>query len=862
MEGVTPDHQEKAWAEKETKKWTAMTEKQTVAAVIKVIFKVQAPQIGAGRGFGRGVLRADFVTTPGPTATESLSNGMSEMGISKPGGFGGRPGGFGGRPGGDQAPRQNGFNGQSSDGGSSRGGFGGGGGSRGGFGGGRGGGFGGKGGFNSDSNNNDNSNSGGFGGGGNSGGFGGGGSSGGFGEGGSSGGFGGGGSSGGFGGGRGGSSSGRGGGFGGGRGGGSGGFGRGGGGGDADSGFGGGFGGGDKPARGGGFGGSGGGGFGGSGGGGSGKFYDLMTLLARRDEKVRRANAIPLAVTLKCGEEGHFARECPNAEKSSKGSGCHKCGEEGHFARECPNAEKSGKGSGCHKCGEEGHFARECPKAPAEGDRPAPYVPPAPSEDENEIFCAMQKGINFDKYDKIPVEVTGGDPPPCIKNFEEAGLADSFLTNVKKANFEKPTPVQKYSIPIIMAGRDLMACAQTGSGKTAAFLLPVLTGMTKSGLNSSSFSQVQEPQALVIAPTRELAVQIYMDARKFAHGTMLRPVVLYGGTSVGYQIRQVEQGTNILVGTPGRLMDIIGKGKISLEKIKYLILDEADRMLDMGFGPEIKKIVTEMGMPSKTDRQTLMFSATFPKEVQEIAAEYLNHYLFLTVGRVGGACTDVTQTVFEVDRQEKRQRLSDILTESGSDKTLVFVEQKRNADFLASFLSQSGFPTTSIHGDRLQAEREEALKDFKTGKAPILIATSVAARGLDIPLVKHVINYDLPNRIEEYVHRIGRTGRCGNLGKATSFYSHDTDSDMAKPLVRVLADQEVPDWLEKYAESSMSYGGGSNVSSGFGGRDIRRDQPRQREMHKGEGGFPLGAGGGSVTINAGGTANDDEECWD
>ncbi|XP_069126308.1 probable ATP-dependent RNA helicase DDX4 isoform X18 [Argopecten irradians] len=523
--------------------------------------------------------------------------------------------------------------------------------------------------------------------------------------------------------------------------------------------------------------------------------------------------------------------------------GCFKCGEQGHFSRECPNSEKSG--------------------IQLDPDRPAPYIPPAPSEDETEIFGGILKGINFDKYEKIPVEVTGRGAPASIKSFDEAGIYDGFMTNLVKSHYEKPTPVQKFSIPIVMSGRDLMACAQTGSGKTAAFLLPVLTGMMKNGLTGSAFSEVQEPQALVVAPTRELALQIFNDARKFSHGTMLRPVVLYGGTSVGYQLKQVENGAHIVVGTPGRLIDVIGKGKISLAKLKYLILDEADRMLDMGFGPDIKKIVHELGTPEKTERQTLMFSATFPEEIQKLAGEFLNDYLFLTVGRVGGACSDVSQNFFQVERQQKRQKLCDILSESGADKTLVFVEQKRNADFLASYLSESGFPTTSIHGDRLQREREEALRDFKMGKAPILIATSVAARGLDIPNVKHVINYDLPQSIDEYVHRIGRTGRCGNLGKATSFYSEDSDGSLAKPLLRILVDaqQNVPDWLEASSQNSMSSGSYSGGGR-FGGRDIRKDQERTRE-HAGNGQSSYsgyGSGFGGQTAKVGG--DDDEEDWD
>lgn len=586
----------------------------------------------------------------------------------------------------------------------------------------------------------------------------------------------------------------------------------------------------------------------------------------------------------KCGETGHMSRECPKGGGGVGGGdkNCFKCGESGHMSRECPQGGGGSSGGGdrnCFKCGESGHFSRECPNADKGGAtldpaRPPPYVPPTPTDDEEEIFKSIAKGINFDNFDKIPVEVTGHDAPPCIQRFDDAAIYEAFLENVKKAKYEKPTPVQKYAIPIIMKGRDLMACAQTGSGKTAAFLLPTLTGMMKSGLSGSSFSTVQEPQALVLAPTRELAVQIFMDARKFAHGTMLRPVVLYGGTSVGYQLREVEKGCHILVGTPGRLIDIFGKGKVSLEKIKYLILDEADRMLDMGFGPEIKKIIENFSMPGKTQRQTLMFSATFPQEIQKLAADYLNDYLFLSVGVVGGANTDVNQHVFEVDRLQKRDKLVEILNESGTDKTLVFVEQKRNADFLASYLSQTGFPTTSIHGDRLQKEREEALLDFKRGNAPILIATSVAARGLDIPAVKHVINYDLPQSIDEYVHRIGRTGRCGNVGKATSFYTHDTDSGMAKALVKIFSQacQVVPEWLETYAQGSVSTAGYIPGGGKFGGKDIRKGVPKTRDEGENPsfgggygggfgGGFGGGMGGGGSSAFSNGQ-DQDEESWD
>ncbi|CAL1541400.1 unnamed protein product, partial [Lymnaea stagnalis] len=472
-------------------------------------------------------------------------------------------------------------------------------------------------------------------------------------------------------------------------------------------------------------------------------------------------------------------------------------------------------------------FRKVCQKCntpkPEDSTGEAPYIPPTPSEKEEDIFSGtVQKGINFDKYDDIPVEVSGRDQCGFISTFDEAGLCPTFIRNIRRAKYERPTPIQKYAIPIITAGRDLMACAQTGSGKTAAFILPVLTAMINSGLTTDQHQEVQLPQAICVAPTRELALQIYNDCRKFAYETDIRAVVLYGGTSLGYQMRQVENGAHFVIGTPGRLLDVIARGKISLASVQFLILDEADRMLDMGFEPDIRKLVQTMGMPPKTKRQTLMFSATFPEEIQKLAGDFLNDYLFVTVGRVGGANTDVSQNFFEVDRLQKREALCDILSAGGSERTLVFVEMKRNADFLASFLCQSGFPTTSIHGDRLQREREEALVDFKSGKSYVLVATSVAARGLDIPGVMHVVNYDLPSSIDEYVHRIGRTGRCGNLGKATSFFNADTDLPMAAHLVRILkeARQPVPDWLENHS-SGMASGDAGSFSGKFGGKDIR-----------------------------------------
>ncbi|XP_033035481.1 probable ATP-dependent RNA helicase DDX4 isoform X4 [Trachypithecus francoisi] len=454
------------------------------------------------------------------------------------------------------------------------------------------------------------------------------------------------------------------------------------------------------------------------------------------------------------------------------------------------------------------------------------YIPPPPPEDEDSIFAHYQTGINFDKYDTILVEVSGHDAPPAILTFEEANLCQTLNNNIAKAGYTKLTPVQKYSIPIILAGRDLMACAQTGSGKTAAFLLPILAHMMHDGITASRFKELQEPECLIVAPTRELVNQIYLEARKFSFGTCVRAVVIYGGTQLGHSIRQIVQGCNILCATPGRLMDIIGKEKIGLRQIKYLVLDEADRMLDMGFGPEMKKLISCPGMPSKEQRQTLMFSATFPEEIQRLAAEFLkSNYLFVAVGQVGGACRDVQQTVLQVGQFSKREKLVEILRNIGDERTMVFVETKKKADFIATFLCQEKISTTSIHGDREQREREEALGDFRCGKCPVLVATSVAARGLDIENVQHVINFDLPSTIDEYVHRIGRTGRCGNTGRAISFFDLESDNHLAQPLVKVLTDaqQDVPAWLEEIAFSTYIPGfSGSTRGNVFASVDTRK----------------------------------------
>jgi len=471
---------------------------------------------------------------------------------------------------------------------------------------------------------------------------------------------------------------------------------------------------------------------------------------------------------------------------------------------------------------------------------PVTYIPPELPSNVDELFQdAPHSGLNFDKYDEIPVRVTGKEIPPAISSFEEAGILEQCAMNIKRAQFTKPTPIQKHALPITLAGRDLMACAQTGSGKTVAYLVPVLTSMIKQGHLSGGYltGETQTPAALCLAPTRELAVQIHKEVSKFSHGTVVSAAVCYGGVSVQHQLDKIRKGCHFLIATPGRLIDFIDRNRVSLANVRYLVLDEADRMLDMGFESDVRKIVERCEMPDKTQRQTLMFSATFPDEIQRLAADFLKeNYLFVAVGTIGGSNLDISQTVISVPGDDKQEKLFNILLNSGTDRTLIFVELKRVADYLACLLSQNNFPTTSISGDRTQQEREAALRDFRSGRAPVLVATSVAARGLDIPDVKHVINFDLPQDIEEYVHRIGRTGRIGNKGKATSFFQPGKDERLARSLVKVLSQayQEVPEWLEQVAEEAVgsSYGpaGGKFASKDRRERDHSRasgnDQPR------------------------------------
>jgi ATP-dependent RNA helicase DDX3X len=499
---------------------------------------------------------------------------------------------------------------------------------------------------------------------------------------------------------------------------------------------------------------------------------------------------------------------------------------------------------------------------------------------ERELFGDVTRektGINFEKYNDIPVEASAqdGEVPRPIQEFAELDklLPEIVRHNLELSRYTVPTPVQKYALPISIGGRDLMACAQTGSGKTAAFLVPMIAMLMTSDLpqpgGGQGRSRKHYPHALVMAPTRELATQIYDEARKFTYRTHLRPVVVYGGQDIKQQFRELERGVDIIVATPGRLYDMIERAKISMSLVNYLVFDEADRMLDMGFEPQIRQIVQDCDMPRES-RQTSMFSATFPKEIQRLAQDFLKSYVFLAVGRVGSTTQNIVQKVIYAsdNEKEKREKLLTILSEC-SGLTLIFVETKRAADGLEDWLIKEGINATSIHGDRSQGEREGALAEFRCGRCPVLVATSVAARGLDIPNVLHVINFDMPNSIDDYVHRIGRTGRCGNVGTAIAFVS-EKNRNVLRELYDTLKEtqQTLEPWFEALVKGQGGWGpaprkpmsrggggggGGFQPRSAYGARDARV---------KDGGGGSYGGGGGSYNTGAGGRGGGrDSSSW-
>ncbi|XP_070712424.1 uncharacterized protein, partial [Pempheris klunzingeri] len=422
---------------------------------------------------------------------------------------------------------------------------------------------------------------------------------------------------------------------------------------------------------------------------------------------------------------------------------------------------------------------------------------------ENQVFQhgSLKTGINFDKYDDIPVNIEGKqvEIKPQLE-MSDCNMSDVFRENLSIAGYTKLTPIQKYAFPCLIDRHDLLGCAQTGSGKTVAFVLPLLHHIYNEGYYhpKSAYSSrvaVCMPKALIMAPTRELATQIYEVAVKFAYRTMIEPAVVFGGVSIKTQYMSLFRSGHMLVGTPGRIFDMYNRGFLSFENCRYVVLDEADRMLDMGFEPQINAILSGTDMPAKSERLNCMFSATFHDSVKRLVSNYMNTpYVMITVGQIGGTTDNITQSILSVPPHEKFGRLIDYL--KTNEKVLVFTETKFNADRVEISLYEAGYKVVCIHGDRDQQERDMALSLFKSGKANIMVATGVASRGLDIPDVKRVILYDCPKNIDDYIHRIGRTGRAGNTGEAITFYS-SLETSISRDLVNLLqkAKQDVPDFL-------------------------------------------------------------------
>ncbi|OBZ85424.1 ATP-dependent RNA helicase dbp2 [Choanephora cucurbitarum] len=440
--------------------------------------------------------------------------------------------------------------------------------------------------------------------------------------------------------------------------------------------------------------------------------------------------------------------------------------------------------------------------------------------------------------------VTGHAVPKPLKTFEEANFPSYVMDELNKLGFAQPTPIQCQGWPMALSGHDVVGVAETGSGKTLAYILPAILH-----INAQPLLQPGDgPIVLVLAPTRELAVQIREECVKFGSTSRIKNTCLYGGTPRGPQIRDLARGVEICIATPGRLIDMLDGGKTNLKRVTYLVLDEADRMLDMGFEPQIRKIINQI----RPDRQTLMWSATWPKTVERLAQSYLKDFIQVTVGSLSlSASNNVSQTVEICTEQEKRGKLITQLerimeSPENERKTIIFTSTKRTADDITRFLRQDGFPALAIHGDKQQNERDWVLNQFRSGGHPIMVATDVASRGIDVKDVKYVINYDFPTNIEDYVHRVGRTGRGGNTGHSFTYFTTE-NARQARELVDILnqTNQYVDPRLQMMVQSRGSGGGRGGGRGGFRGR--------------GRGGYGGGSrgggyGGGSYGGSGGGSS--------
>ena len=380
--------------------------------------------------------------------------------------------------------------------------------------------------------------------------------------------------------------------------------------------------------------------------------------------------------------------------------------------------------------------------------------------------------------------------------FASLKLAPEILKALEESGYKTPTPIQAQAIPEALLGRDLMAGAQTGTGKTAAFSLPMLQNLLPQA--NASASPAKHPiRALILVPTRELAIQVQESIQIYAKHTNLRSLVVYGGVDIKTQTSALMRGVEILVATPGRLLDHVEQRTLSLSQVQMLVLDEADRMLDMGFMPDLKRILALL----PKQRQNLMFSATFSNEIKKLSEAFLNNPLLIEVARSNATNENVTQKVYLVDQDSKHGLLSKLLTENSTKQVIVFTKTKLTACRLARQLVREGIAADAIHGDKSQSERIQALEAFKQGKVMALIATDVAARGLDIDQLPMVINYEIPSAPEDYVHRIGRTGRAGALGEAISLVAPDEEKYLAE--IEKLIKREIP--KEKTSVSKNSY---------------------------------------------------------
>jgi ATP-dependent RNA helicase RhlE len=346
-------------------------------------------------------------------------------------------------------------------------------------------------------------------------------------------------------------------------------------------------------------------------------------------------------------------------------------------------------------------------------------------------------------------------------SFSSLGLIDSILEALEKEGYRTPTPVQSEAIPVILEGNDLLACAQTGTGKTAAFAIPVLQRLSESRMHGEK----RKIRCLVLTPTRELAIQIDESFRVYGRNTGLSCTVIFGGVNQNPQTERLVRGVDILVATPGRLLDLMNQGHLHLKDIEYFVLDEADRMLDMGFMHDVRKVLA--ALPKK--KQSLFFSATMPPEIQKLASTILHNPQKVTVTPVSTTADLINQHLLFVDKENKNSLLVHILENRAITSALVFTRTKHGADKVARFLARHDIKAEAIHGNKSQNARQRALSNFKTGATRVLVATDIAARGIDIDDLEYVINVDLPNVPETYVHRIGRTGRAGNTGTAYSF---------------------------------------------------------------------------------------------